>query len=83
MAQFINHYSSLIFLVPALIFILFLLLRGEGARWKQFLSIILVLFSTVIFFLYQPGGQSLVALEAEHELLMADKPLLLEFYSDY
>ena len=83
MIQFINHYSFLIFVLPVLALALFLLLRGEGGRWKQILSVILVLVIAAIYFLFQPGERSLNATEAELELVAAGTPIMLEFYSDY
>jgi len=83
MLQFINHYSFLIFVVPLLVAVLFVLLRGEGSRWKQILSVVLVLVTAALYFLFQPGEQSLAAAEAELELVAAGKPIMLEFYSDY
>jgi drug/metabolite transporter (DMT)-like permease len=83
MLQFINHYSFLIFVVPLLAAVLFVLLRGEGSRWKQILSVVLVLVTAALYFLFQPGEQSLAAAEAELELVAAGKPIMLEFYSDY
>ena len=83
MAQIINHYSSLIFLLPVLALALFALLRGKGARWKQILSVVLVLTAAVIFFLFQPGDSALDAAEAERALLTTGKPKVLYFYSDY
>jgi len=83
MTQFINHYSFLIFVLPVLLLVLFVLLRGEGARWKQILSVVLVLVTVTLFFLFQPGKSSLDAAEAELELGSAGTPILLEFYSDY
>jgi drug/metabolite transporter (DMT)-like permease len=83
MLQFINHYSFLIFVVPLLTAVLFVLLRGEGSRWKQILSVVLVLVTAALYFLFQPGEQSLAAADAELELVAAGKPIMLEFYSDY
>ena len=83
MIQFINHYSFLIFVLPVLALALFLLLRGEGSRWKQILSVILVLVIAAIYFLFQPGERSLNATAAELELVTAGTPIMLEFYSDY
>jgi drug/metabolite transporter (DMT)-like permease len=83
MLQFINHYSFPIFVVPLLAAVLFVLLRGEGSRWKQILSVVLVLVTAALYFLFQPGEQSLAATEAELELVAAGKPIMLEFYSDY
>ena len=83
MFQFINHYSFLIFVLPLLAIALFVLLRGEGSRWKQLLSVVLVLVTAALYFLFQPGERSLDATEAELELVAAGKPIMLEFYSDY
>jgi drug/metabolite transporter (DMT)-like permease len=83
MFQFINHYSFLIFVLPLLAVVLFVLLRGEGSRWKQILSVVLVLVTAALYFLFQPGERSLDATEAELELVAAGKPIMLEFYSDY
>ena len=83
MAQFINHYSFLIFLMPATTLALFILLRGKGARWKQLLSVILVLGAAVLFFVFNPGETVTDASEARDLVATAGKPILLEFYSDY
>ena len=83
MFQFINHYSFLIFVLPVLVLALFLLLRGEGSRWKQVLSVVLVLVTAALYFLFQPGERSLDAAEAELELVAAGTPIMLQFYSDY
>ena len=83
MSQFINHYSFLIFAIPLMAIVLFILLRGEGSRWKQILSVILVLILTAVFFLFQPGKQSLAASKAELALVAPGRPVMLEFYSDY
>jgi hypothetical protein len=83
MAQIINHYSFLLFFVPFLLLVLFVLLRGEGARWKQALSVILVLSTTAGYFLFQPGENALDALSARNEIGTIGKPVLIEFYSDY
>ncbi len=83
MSQFINHYSFLLIVLPVLAGILFVLLRGQGSRWKQLVSVILVLVTAALFFLFQPGDRSLAANEARVELVAAGKPIMLEFYSDY
>lgn len=83
MALIINHYSFVLFIVPFLLLVLFVLLRGEGARWKQALSVVLVLATTVAFFLLQPGGNAVDALSARNEIGKIGKPILIEFYSDY
>jgi len=83
MSQFINHYSFLLIVLPVLVGILFVLLRGQGSRWKQLLSVVLVLVTAALFFLFQPGERSLAANEARLELVAAGKPVMLEFYSDY
>ena len=83
MFQFINHYSFLIFVLPLLAIALFVLLRGEGSRWKQLLSVVLVLVTAALYFLFQPGERSLDATEAELELVAAGRVIMLEFYSDY
>ena len=83
MFQFINHYSFLIFVLPLLAVVLFVLLRGEGSRWKQLLSVVLVLVAAALYFLFQPGERSLDATEAELELVAAGRVIMLEFYSDY
>ena len=83
MAQLINHYSFLIFVLPVLALALFVLLRGEGSRWKQLLSVLLMLATAAIFFLFQPGERSLAAAEARLEFADSSRPILLEFYSDY
>jgi len=69
--------------LPLLAVVLFVLLRGEGSRWKQLLSVVLVLVTAALYFLFQPGERSLDATEAELELVAAGKPIMLEFYSDY
>jgi drug/metabolite transporter (DMT)-like permease len=83
MFQFINHYSFLIFVLPVLAAALFVLLRGEGSRWKQLLSVVLVLLTAALYLLFQPGERSLAATEAELELVAAGRVIMLEFYSDY
>jgi hypothetical protein len=83
MTQFINHYSFLIFVLPVVALALFLLLRGEGSRRKQVLSVLLVLVTAALYFLFQPGERSLAATEAELTLVDPGRPILLEFYSDY
>ena len=83
MVQFVNHYSFLIFTLPLLAGVLFVLLRGEGSRWKQLLSLVLVLLAAAIYFRFQPGERSLAASDAELALVDPGRPILLEFYSDY
>jgi len=83
MGQFINHFSFPIFLIPALALVLFVLLRGEGARWKQIVAVLLVALLTLVFFLFNPGDRPVGIIQAQEELTRAGKPVLLEFYSDY
>ena len=83
MGQFINHYSFPIFLVPALALVLYILLRGEGARWKQILAVLMVALVTVVFFLFNPGESPVGAIQAQEQLATTGKPVLVEFYSDY
>jgi len=83
MGQFINHFSFPIFLIPALALVLFFLLRGEGARWKQIVAIVLVALLTLTFFMFNPGERPVGIIQAQEEMSKAGKPVLVEFYSDY
>ncbi|MEW5988774.1 MAG: hypothetical protein AB1791_19275 [Chloroflexota bacterium] len=82
MAQVVNQYSALFFGVPLLLLGLFLLLRGRPTRWKLLASVLLVGAAGAGFLLLRPGAEATPAPEVEPLLDMADKPVLLEFYSD-
>ena len=83
MAEIVNHYSFLLFVVPVVLLILFFLLRGKGSRLKQALAILLLVLVSAGYFLAQPGSNQVTANQAESQLDAPGKPVLLEVYSDY
>jgi 4-hydroxybenzoate polyprenyltransferase len=82
-AQFINHHSFLLFAVPAVLALLYFLLRGPGSLLKQILALLLLAAVVVGFFLARPGGHVSSGAEAEALLLNPDRPTLVEIYSPY
>lgn len=83
MAQFVNQYSLLLFAVPLVLILLFLLLRSPGSRLKQLLALLLFAGAVAGFILLRPGGHAASAKEFEDLLPAAGRPTLLEIYSSY
>jgi len=83
MAQFFNHFSFLVFVIPVVLLLLYLLLRGKRSRLKQMAAIVLLAIVVLGFFLIQPGSDSVEGSQAENLLATSEGPVLLEVYSDY
>ncbi|MGW8318108.1 MAG: hypothetical protein ACWGPS_02600 [Candidatus Promineifilaceae bacterium] len=83
MARILNQFSFLFLAIPVIVLALFLLVRGDGARWKQVLSILLFGLLVIGYLYLRPGSSASTASEARAALVAADKPVLLEVYSDY
>lgn len=83
MAQFLNHNSFLLAVVPVVLLLLFLLLRPPGSLLKQVLALLLLAAVVVGFLLARPGRRSATGSQAEALLLDAGRPSLLEVYSNY
>ena len=83
MAQVFNHFSFLLFVVPVVLLLLFLLLRGKRSRLKQVAAITLLVIAVLGYFLLQPGSDSVEGSQAENLLATSQGPVLVEVYSDY
>jgi hypothetical protein len=81
--SFFNQYSLLILVVLMALLGLAWLLRGPGSRPRQIAAIALLGLLTIAVFLLRPGGDERSAQAAEALLSAGDRPVLLEFYSDY
>ena len=84
MARIFNQYSFLLLVViPATLFILFLLFVGEGSRLKQVAAVLVLAAVVGLFFLIRPGASSASGSEVEKSLARSNRPILLEIYSNY
>jgi thiol-disulfide isomerase/thioredoxin len=83
MVRLINQFSFLIITIPLLAFLLFLLLRGEGARLKQVLAILLLAAVVIGFLLIRPGRGALTTEQNLTALEASETPVLVEVYSNY
>lgn len=83
MAKLINHHSFLVFVVPALLVMLYFLLRPPGSTLKQILAMVLLAAAVAVFFLARPGGSVTSGEQAAAMLTEGDRPTFLEVYSNY
>jgi thiol-disulfide isomerase/thioredoxin len=85
MPQIFNQYSALIFAVPAVIFGVALLLRDRRTPMRLAVSALLVILVLGSYLYLRPGGNEMSAERIEVLLVepVADRPILLEIYSNY
>ena len=83
MAKLINHHSFLVLVIPALLVLLYFLLRPPGSTLKQILAMALLAAAVAVFFIARPGGSSMSVQQAEAMLTEVGRPTLLEVYSNY
>jgi len=81
--QFVNQHSFLLLVIPAVLALLYFLLRGPGSLLKQILAMLLLAAAVAGFFLARPGGHASSGAEAEALLLHPGRPTLVEIYSPY
>jgi hypothetical protein len=82
MARVLNQFS----IVPVALFligVLFWLLKGQGSRVKQVISVLLLAVSISGYFFLRPGEHHLDGASADSLLRNPERPVLVEIYSNY